>query len=157
VPTPYPVPYGGTSLPAVFTVPFGPDTGFTLSINFLTAYPGISLSTNVIDWEAGFTQVEVWIYSSNDTKVTGGSIVSGGTLVLSLTGVNQNIFTLSQSTMDFFVGSAMILPSSITSITVTNILMNSATVTVAVGDYCMLYYMLALDRTITPNLTEVLG
>jgi hypothetical protein len=123
----------------------------------LTAYPGISLSTNVIDWEAGFTQVEVWIYSSNDTKITGGTIVTGGTLVLSLTGVNQNIYTLSQNTMDFFVGSAMILAQSIVSVTVVNIMMNCATVTVTVSDYCMLYYMLALDRTLTPNLTEVIG
>jgi len=94
IPTLNEIPYGGNSLPAYFRVANGPDIGFEIKVNFLVNYPGISLSTTSIKFNAGDEEVPLIVSSSSDTEVTGGAIIEKGTIVLSIEGINEELYEL---------------------------------------------------------------
>ena len=157
VPVVYDVPYGGNSLPSSFQVPYAPDIGFVISLNFMLNYPGISVDKTSVVFSAGMLEANFIIYSSNNSDITGGVIVSGGTLVLSLSGVNSDIYILSQTSLIFNVINADFTQPEITQIAVTGMTQTSAILTVGTSEVCIAYYMIALAGTAAPGLDEVMN
>lgn len=149
------IPFGGNSLPSSFTIANGPDIQIQITVNFLITYPGISLSTNTITFEAGQESASFVIYSSSDNAVTGGTKVQKGTLVLSLTGINAGIYELSTSTLDFNIGDTDLSNPEIYVFEATSVTQHTATITVTTNEVVMLYYMYALAGTDIPTLAEV--
>lgn len=151
------VPYGGNSLPIEFTVPSAPDIEIEIAVNFKTAYIGLSLSSNTVTFAAGSKSATFLIYSSNDNNVTGGVIVSGGEVVLDLSGVDSDIYTLSTTSMLFTVGSADNVAPTVTSVTFHDITQTAANATVVVSELSRMYYMMALKGTSTPKAAEMMS
>ena len=147
------IPFGGNSLPSSFVVENGPDIEIQISVNFLVTYPGISLSTNLLNFTAGTTSSSFIIYSSSDSSQR----VQKGTLVLALTGINQNIYSLSTTTLQFQLTDPDLSVPSVSDLSVVNITKNSAAITLTTSEICMVYYMLALKGTVEPPLTEVVS
>lgn len=145
------IPFGGNSLPASFTVEYGPDIDLEISVNFLVTYPGLSLSTNLVTLAAGQTSASFIITSSSDSSTR----VSKGSLVLSLAGINQDLYQLSATSLSFSTTDPDLTSPYVTDLTVTNITQNSAVVTIGASEICMVYYMLALKGTVLPELSEV--
>ena len=157
VPTIPTVPYGGNSLPIIFTVSQPPDIQFYITVNFKTSYPGLSLSTNVVTFYAGNTSSYFIIYSSNDVTVTGGTIVSGGEVILQLSGVNSDLYTLPTTSMIFSVGGADNVNPEVLSVTFSNITQATAAATIVTDEIAVMYYMIALRGSRVPPLSEMLS
>lgn len=155
VPTIFEIPYGGSSLNSFFTVPYGPDVGFEITLNFLANYPGISVDTVSVIFRSGQTSSSFSVISSNNTNTTGGSLVKSGTILLSLSGVNKEVYVLSQTSMSFQIINSFKIPPDITELSVSSITQTSAVVTIGTSAICTAFYMLALDGTVTPDFEEV--
>ncbi len=145
------IPFGGNSLPASFTVDYGPDIDLEISVNFLVTYPGLSLSSNLVTLKAGQTSASFIISSSSDSSTR----VSKGSLVLSLAGINEDLYQLSSTSLSFSTTDPDLTNPDVTELSVTNITQNSAVVTIGTSEICMVYYMLALKGTVLPELSEV--
>ena len=151
------VPYGGNSLPIILTISEPPDIQIYVTVNFQTSYPGLTLSTNTVTFYAGNTSAYFIIYSSNNVTVTGGTIVSGGEVIMQLSGVNSDLYTLSSSTSIFAVTGADNIAPSVASVTFSNITQATAAATVNASELTVMYYMIALQGSLAPSLSEMLS
>lgn len=155
IPTLNKIPYGGNSLPAYFTVANGPDIGIEINANFLLNYAGITLSTTTIKFNAGDESVPLRVYSSSATNVTGGEIVQRGIIVLTLTGINKDLYQLPVSTLEFVIDPQDNIVPTIDAVDITSITKNEAIFSITASELCLVYYMIALQGTATPTLDEV--
>ena len=157
VPSLYEIPYGGNSLPTNFQVDYGPDIGFEILMNLMEEYPGIQLDRRNAIFMSGEQHSAFSVYSSNDTNVTGGVMVSRGTIGLALSGTNKDVYTLSQETFDFQIINADPTPPEITELSVTDITMNSANIVIGTSEIVRAYYMIALAGTAMPSMEEIMN
>lgn len=153
VPTIYEIPYGGNSLPTYFTVDYGPDIGFEILLSLLEDYEEISLDRRNVIFVSGAQQSSFAVYSANNTYAT--PPVSRGTISLSLSGTNKDVYTLSSDTVDFQIISADPIAPEITELSITDITMNSANMVIGTSEIVMAYYMIALAGTAVPTMDEV--
>lgn len=147
----YEIPYGGNSLATPFTVSYGPDIGFEIALSFVGTYPGISLDRRNVIFRAGQQSSYFTLYSSNATENT----VTKGSIALSLTGVNKEVYALPTNVIDFQIIDPDLTPPDITELSVSDITQNSAVITIGSSEICMAYYMIALDGTVTPSFEEI--
>ena len=143
-----PIPKAGNSLPITFTVPNGPSLDLGIGVTFLSDYPGITLSTSTVGFRAGQESATLIVYASSSTPVASGS------LVLTLSGSNADVYTLQNSLLNFTVISAISAAPTISTFSIDVVLTNSITFSVSASDVCMVYYMLALRYTDPPTLQE---
>jgi hypothetical protein len=155
VPTLYEIPRGGNTLPSAFTVSYGPDVGFEITLTFAQVYPGITMDNSNAIFRSGQVNSPFTIFSSNDSNITGAANVKTGTVLLSLSGVNKEMYSLSQSSVSFQVINPITVPPDITELNIGIVTQNSATITIGTSAICMAYWMLALDGTSVPSFSQV--
>jgi len=107
----------------------------------------------LVNFTAGQTSSSFTIYSSSDSSTR----VPKGTLVISLAGINQDIYSLSTTTLQFQITDPDLSIPYVSDLSVTNITQNSAAVTIVTSEVCMIHYMLALKGTVVPPLKEVVS
>lgn len=95
------IPFGGNSLPVIFHTDYAPNLGIEIIVTFDENYPGLSLSTKNVILTAGQNNNSFTILSSN--KTAGAESIERGTINLLISGINKNVYSLPQSTIDFLI------------------------------------------------------
>jgi hypothetical protein len=121
---------------------YAPDIDLVIQVNLASSYLGVHLSTNKLAFLQGMNSMNFTVFY--DQNITYGSIIVTGKIIFLLTGINQDIFKLSQNEMYFTLGSQDSLPPTITSVLVSEIFRTYALVQVISDEPVMLYYMIAL-------------
>lgn len=149
MPTVPDIPRGGNSLPVIFTVQYGPDVGFEITVSLAGDYEGVSLSKKNVVFSAGSTSASFLILASVNATISRGQVNLG------LTGVNKDIYTLSSGTIDFQLVDPITSSAEITELDITSVTQTTATIVIGTSDLGIAYYMIALANTITPTYEEV--
>eukprot|EP01017_Pseudomicrothorax_dubius_P048741 TRINITY_DN8937_c0_g1_i4.p1 TRINITY_DN8937_c0_g1~~TRINITY_DN8937_c0_g1_i4.p1 ORF type:complete len:821 (+),score=149.40 TRINITY_DN8937_c0_g1_i4:60-2465(+) len=146
------IPFGGWSLPFVLRLDNGPDIGLTVIVNFQTTYNGLALSSRRVEFNAGEVSKNFSVNSS--TNIT-GAFVTGGNIILSLDGVNKDIYTLPTTSVPFTTSSNDTTKPEIINVLKLNTTKTTASIFIKVSEPCLIYYMNALSGTETPTFQEV--
>jgi len=157
VPTLFEIPQNGNSLPAYFEVDYGPNIGFEIILTFAEDYPGIGLDRRNVIFRAGTQSSSFIVYSTDEDLDDDTPAVERGSILLEVTGVNNNVYQLSSSSIEFQIIEEDDSPPDITELIVTNIERTTVSITIGTSEICMAYYMIALQGSATPSLEEVMN
>ncbi|KAL4499934.1 hypothetical protein ABPG72_015283 [Tetrahymena utriculariae] len=147
------VPYGGTSLDTILYVIYASDIYFEVNMNLASQYPGISLSTQMLNFTKGLNQLSFRVISTPTNNTS--SSVSRGSVVFSLTGIDSTIFQLQYTQMYFNLIAADNIPSQILLLQAVTILKNSVQINVMTNEPTVVYYMCSLNGTSYPSFSQV--
>lgn len=148
------IPFGGTSMPVFLSIPKAPDIGFDIILNFKKQYPGISLSARELSFGAGVTTTQFRVYFSNVTLAQKDPI-STGSIDLQVSGVNQDLYQMPFSSMNFNITSQDVAQPTIKLANINNINKTYINLTIQSSDPCYVYYMIALQGTRTPSIARL--
>lgn len=140
------IPYGGTSLQTVFSVEYAPDINIEIELNLAQLYKGIQLDKTKLQFFAGNNTQNFTVISN--LSITTGVEAARGKIALVLTGVNKDIYSLPVSTLYFTLIAADSLSPELTAFEFKNIMKNSAEMTIMASEPVMVYYMLALVKSL---------
>ncbi|EAR97741.2 histone deacetylase family protein (macronuclear) [Tetrahymena thermophila SB210] len=147
------IPYGGTSLDTILSVTYASDIYFEVHMNLASQYPGISLSTQMLNFTKGINQLSFRVISTPTNNTS--SSVSRGSIVFSLLGIDSTIFQLQYTQMYFNLIAADNIAPQIIQLQTVNILKNSVQINVMTNEPTVVYYMCSLNGTSYPSFSQV--
>ncbi|KAL4473813.1 hypothetical protein ABPG74_022677 [Tetrahymena malaccensis] len=144
------IPLGGWSLPTVISTDYAPNLSLEILILFQQDYQGVTISQKSLLLSQGVNSVSFYLNCTTDTTV------QSGTLQLSLDGINSDVYTLSQTTLNFVIIGQDTNPPQITDFSNTTTTQTTATITIGTSEVTQAFLMIALQGTDAPSINDLL-
>ncbi|KAL4470166.1 hypothetical protein ABPG72_009091 [Tetrahymena utriculariae] len=144
------VPLGGWSLPTVISTDYAPNLSLEILILFQQDYQGVTISQKSLLLSQGVNSVSFYL------NCTANTTVKSGTLQLSLDGINSDVYTLSQTTLNFVIIGQDTNPPQITDFSNTTTTQTTATITIGTSEVTQAFLMIALQGTDAPSINDLL-
>jgi len=113
------------------------------------------LDTTVITYKNGVSEgfFTISAKKSNDSS----EIIDTGTLNFQLIGVNQDVYSLPATNMDFHITSSDLVSPILLATKVIATSQTSANISINTSEPCLCFYMVALNGTESPNISNLLN
>ncbi|EGR31727.1 hypothetical protein IMG5_103280 [Ichthyophthirius multifiliis] len=147
------IPYGGNSLDTKIYINYACDIAFQIKINFENQYKGVSLSSDVINFNKG--QNFQYLRVISDINITTGTEVERGKIKFQIIGIDTKFYQLEVSSLYFTIIAADTVPPVITKLNIVDVQKNSAVINIRVNEPAGVYYMVALNNTLKAEFQEV--
>ncbi|KAL4492987.1 hypothetical protein ABPG72_020766 [Tetrahymena utriculariae] len=151
-----PIPYMGNSLLNTISIKNPPDSDITIYLAFCSFYEGVYLSQNSLVFPQGVTSGQFYVYSQ---QINDENYADRGTIILTLSGTNMNVYQLQTNFLDFTVVQRDYLLPKIKSIQVDPATLSQtvANISILVSEISLVYYMIALAGTDQPTQSELVN
>ena len=139
------IPFGGTSLPCMFSVVNAPDSGFQINMNMKFNYKGISLDKSIVYFGSGTNNNTFLVYFT-DAKAASEENLATGQIELSITGANSAVYMLNTITLYFNIIQEDVIPPTIVSLVLNSLDQYSVSLAITTDDVVACYYMVAFCK-----------
>ncbi|EAS04491.2 histone deacetylase family protein (macronuclear) [Tetrahymena thermophila SB210] len=151
-----PIPYMGNSLLTTISIKNPPDSDITIYLAFSSFYEGVYLSQSSLVFPQGVTSGQFYVYSK---QINDENYADRGTIILTLSGTNKNVYQLQTNFLDFTVVQRDYQLPTIKSILVDPATLSQtvANISILVSEISIVYYMIALAGTAQPTKLELVN
>ncbi|CAG9322819.1 unnamed protein product [Blepharisma stoltei] len=144
------IPLGGTTLPLKIIFSQPPSSSLEIHLIQLGSSPtNITILPKILDFSVNDTQ------ETFQVTVNGNSEGDQGSIFVYISGANKNTYTLSNDILKFIVGSIDNTVPLLYESSIYHIDMNSANFSASFSEPVVIYWMVALQGTVTPSFNEI--